>query len=200
MLELRNCWGETMMSSLRWNSRDLESLPDDGKRYEIIDGELYVSKLPHYYHQRVCTKLATVLSAWSEKTGLGEVNAAPGLIFAEDNDGGPDLVWCTFSRLKSILKADGKLHGAPELIVEVLSPGKRNEHRDREAKLKLYSRRGVSEYWIVDWIGRNVAVYRRDHAELTLIHTLREPDLLSSPLLPEFSYSLRDLFASIPNQ
>ena len=56
-----------MTSSLRWNSRDLESLTDDTKRYEIIDGELYVSRLPHYYHQRVCVDLTTLLDVWSKK-------------------------------------------------------------------------------------------------------------------------------------
>lgn len=189
-----------MTSTLRWNSRDLESLPEDGKRYEIVDGALYVSKQPHYYHQGVCVKVSSFLETWSGKTELGEINYAPGLIFAEDDDVAPDIVWSSFSRLKTVLEADGKLHAAPELVIEVLSPGPRNESRDREAKLKLYSRRGVGEYWIVDWISRQVEVYRRERAQLRLVSTLFDPDSLTSPLLPGFSCPVADLFKGIPAQ
>src|SRR5437867_2349484 len=189
-----------MADTLRWSSKDLEALPDDGKRYEIIDGELYVSKQPHYYHQRLCTKLSALLDTWSDQTKLGEVTAAPGLIFADDDDVAPDLVWSSFSRLETVLGADGKLHAAPELVIEVLSPGPRNESRDREAKLKLYSRRGVSEYWIVDWIARLIEVYRREQVQLTLASTLFESDDLASPLLPGFSASVAELFKRIPPQ
>ena len=187
-----------MASRLGWTSKDLEALPDDTKRYEIIDGELYVSKQPHYYHQLLCSRLTALLYNWSDKTGLGEVTGAPGLIFAEDNDVAPDLVWTSFARLQTILQADGKLHAAPELVIEVLSPGSHNESRDREAKLKLYSRRGISEYWIVDWIARHAEVYRREEAQLNLLSTLLEADTLTSPLLPGFSCRLADLFKGIP--
>jgi Uma2 family endonuclease len=131
---------------------------------------------------------------------LGEGNYAPGLIFAEDDDVAPDIVWSSFSRLQTVLQADGKLHAAPELIVEVLSPGARNATRDREAKLKLYSRRGVGEYWIVDWMTHRIEVYRREQAQLNLISTLFESDTLTSPLLPGFSCPLADLFKGIPIQ
>ena len=187
-----------MTSKLRWTSKDLESFPDnDGKRYEIIDGELYVSRQPHYNHQYVCNELAYFLTAWSKQTALGQVSGAPGLIFAEDDDVAPDLVWTSHSRLRTILQADGKLHAAPELVIEILSPGKTNETRDREAKLKLYSRRGVSEYWIVDWIGRRIEVYRRENAQLNLVATLLESDTLTSPLLPGFVCPLMELFKGI---
>ena len=55
-------------------------MPDNGKRYEIIDGELLVSKQPHYSHQRVCSNLAFVFESWDRQTGKGEVTVAPGLI------------------------------------------------------------------------------------------------------------------------
>ena len=187
-----------MTSRLRWTSKDLESMPDDGKRYEIIDGELYVSKQHHYYHQRVCTKLTFLLESWNQQAGLGEASGAPGLIFAEDDDVAPDIVWASFARLQTILQPDGKLHAAPELIIEVLSPGARNEKRDRESKLKLYSRRGVSEYWIVDWTARRVEVYRREQSQLVLVSTLFGSDVLASPLLPGFSCALADLFKGFP--
>jgi Uma2 family endonuclease len=186
-----------MTKSLGWTSADLETLPDDGKRYEIIDGELFVSKQPHYNHQRTCTRLATRLEIWSNESKAGEVTQAPGLIFAEDDDVAPDIVWVSKERLESVLGADGKLHAAPELIIEVLSPGRSNEQRDREAKLALYSRRAVEEYWIADWRERQFEVYRREGDELRLTAILREGDTLESPLLPGFSCLIAELFAGM---
>src|SRR5579864_4504359 len=127
------------MKSLIWTSRDIEMMPDDGKRYEVVDGELYVSKQPDYHHQRFCLRLGGLLDAWCLQTGAGEANAAPGLIFGENDDVAPDVIWISRERLAIALQKDGKLHIAPELVVEVLSPGVTNEHRDREIKLKLYS-------------------------------------------------------------
>jgi Uma2 family endonuclease len=187
-----------MSTTTRWTSADLESLPDDGTRYEIIDGELYMSKQPHFYHQDVCTELLVGLSNWSKEAKLGRVVLAPGLIFAEDDDVSPDLVWASNARLIECLKADGKLHDAPELVVEVLSPGGANERRDREAKLKLYSRRGVIEYWIVSWQTRTVDIFRRGETDLKLAGNLGETDSLQSPILPGFSYPVSALFEHIP--
>ena len=140
-----------MSTTTRWTSEDLESLPDDGTRYEIIDGELFMSKQPHFYHQDVCTRLLFVLENWNRSVNFGRAAGAPGLIFAEDNDVAPDIVCLSNARLAESLQSDGHLHTAPELVIEVLSRGSANERRDRDAKLNLYSRRGVGEYWIASW-------------------------------------------------
>ena len=188
-----------MTASPRWTSADLQALPDNGKRYEIIDGELLVSRQPHYYHQLVCFRLGLLLESWNKATGRGQVNLAPGVIFADDDDVAPDVIWISHERLAASLAPDGKLHSAPELIVEVLSPGEVNERRDREAKLRLYSRRGSLEYWIVDWRTRSVEVYRRDQTELRLVGTLYESDSLATPLLADFSCVVAGLFERIPS-
>ena len=91
------------------------------------------------------------------------------------------------------MQDDGKLHFAPDLIVEVLSPGLANQ-RDREAKLKLYSRRAVLEYWLVDWSICSVEVYRRHNVHLDLFARLVKGDLLESAMLPGFSTQVDDLF------
>jgi len=187
-----------MTQSVRWTSADLELFPDDGKRYEIVDGELFVSKQPDWHHQLVCTRLLAALSQWSSETAAGVPNLAPGVIFGPEDDVAPDVVWVSRERLPSVLREDGKLHGAPDLVIEVLSPGPTNERRDREVKLKLYSQRGVREYWIVDWRGRQVEVYRREEIALRLVGTLFERDILSSPLLPGFNCPVASLFADIP--
>ena len=184
-----------MTTSIRWTSADLEALPDDGKRYEIIDGELFMSKQPNWHHQFTCVRFARFLDEWNDRTGLGVVNAAPGVIFAEDDDVAPDVVWISKARLIMALQPDGKLHAAPELMIEVLSPGTTNERRDREAKLKLYSQRGVQEYWVADWRRRQVEIHQREHAALHLVATLYEQDTLQSPLLPDFSIQVLRLFS-----
>src|SRR5262249_20686865 len=70
--------GNRAMATLQWSSKDLELLPDDmsGKRYEIIDGELYVSKQPRWEHQFVCNRLWEVLQVWSRRTKMGVANSA----------------------------------------------------------------------------------------------------------------------------
>jgi Uma2 family endonuclease len=186
------------MAKTRFTSRDLEVLPEDTKRYEIIDGELYVSKQPSYEHQAMCGGMFFALEAWSQETGAGVTTIAPGVIFAEDDDVAPDLTWVARERLPALLGSDRHFHAAPDLIVEVLSPGRANEQRDREAKLGLYSRRAVREYWIVDWQTRQVEVYRRRDAALTLDATLLDSETLSSPLLPGFAFPLCNLFARLP--
>ena len=183
-----------MATTLRWTSADLENLPHNGNRYEIIDGELIVSKQPHYYHQLVCSNAIAVLAAWSKETNLGEANFAPGVIFADDDDMAPDVIWISKARLQAALAADGHLHQAPELVIEVLSPGAENRRRDREVKLKLYSRYGTEEYWVVNWQERRLEVYRRQEGILELEKTLNESDILQSPLLPGFSCKVGQFF------
>lgn len=183
-----------METARKFTSADLLLMPDDGKRYEVIEGELYVSRQPSFDHQYACSRLSYFLVAWDKESERGVTAVAPGLIFAEDDDVAPDLVWISRARLANALDKAGHLHTAPELVIEVLSPGKANEERDRQAKLKLYSRRGVSEYWIVDWMQRTVEVYRRERAALHLAATLHETDALESPLLPGFSCVVAKLF------
>jgi Uma2 family endonuclease len=180
--------------SLRFTVSDLELFPDDSQRYEIIDGELFVSKAAHYRHHRASARITIHLGNWSLETGLGEVLPTPGVVFTEADAVIPDLVWVSHDRLALLADEVGHLRGAPELVVEVLSPGVDNERRDREAKLKLYSAYGVAEYWIVDWRLETVAVYRRQRARLRLVTTLGYDDKLTSPLLPGFALPIAQLF------
>jgi Uma2 family endonuclease len=186
-----------MSTTARWTSTDLLAFGDDGQRREIIDGELYVSSQPHFYHQMVGSRYTTFLDLWNFETGDGVTAVAPGLIFAEDQDVAPDVIWASHERLATILHG-GKLYGAPELVIEVLSPGTRNIERDRTAKLGLYGRRGVDEYWIADWPRHRVEVYRRGGDTLAFVAALGPGDTLTSPLLPGFALPLDRLFAGIP--
>lgn len=185
-------------ADLLFTTYDLELMPDDGKRYEVVEGELYVSTQPSWHHQYACTQLLWALQDGNHRTGLGYANGAPGLIFSIHDAVAPDVVWVSQERLPQVLGEDGKLHGAPDLVVEVISPGWQNEQRDRDTKLKLYSRRGVREYWLVDWQARRVEVFRRSRTKLTQTATLLPEDELTSPLLPGFACRVALLFMPIP--
>ena len=186
------------MKAQHWTLPDLELLPDDGSRYEIIDGELYVSKQPDMQHQIVCGNIFFQLKSWSNQTQTGIAIYEPGVIFTNDNAVVPDVVWISNERFSTALQSDGKFHSCPELVVESLSPGPENERRDREIKLRLYSRRGAKEYWVVNWQERTLEVYQRQEGVLELIKTLDETDTLHSPLLPGFSCSVGQFFITVP--
>jgi Uma2 family endonuclease len=169
-------------AQILWTSADLDLLPKNSKRYEIIDGELYV------------TRFFTVLDIWSRATNLGEAEIGAGLIFGDNDDVIPDVIWMSKEKYVALIDDTGHFHGAPDLVIEVLSAGTENEKRDREVKLKLYSNQGVLEYWIADWRNKQIQVYRRENGVLKLVMTLFETDTLTSPLLPEFSCLISQIF------
>jgi Uma2 family endonuclease len=185
-------------TAFRFTTKDLEAMPEiEGVRYEIIDGELYVSYAPHAHHQYAADEIRLALRSSPELTAAGFTFTAPGLIFAEDQNVIPDLIWISKDRYTRGLDEAGHFTLAPELVVEVLSPGSSNELRDREIKLSLYSRQGVDEYWIVDWRARRIQVYRRFGAELRLVETLTGDATLTSPLLPGFVCPITNLWVPI---
>ena len=181
---------------IRWTVQDLAVIPDDWdhKRYEIINGELSVTRAPHIFHQDAGDNILFELSLWSRKTGLGKASSSPGLVFTESDAVIPDVVWASNEVRETGIDEAGHFTIAPELVVEVLSSGAENERRDREVKLRLYSLYGVQEYWIVNWRLKTITVYRRKDAQLTLVHTLNEADMLTSPLLPDFECEVAAIF------
>ena len=185
-------------NQVRWTIHDLEAFPDNGreKQYEIIDGELLVTRSPHFRHQDLASEIQFALMAWSKEFGLGKCVQTPGIIFAETDAVIPDLIWISNERLAQGLDEGGHLIVAPELIIEIASPGKSSGDRDRQLKRKLYSIYGVQEYWVGDWQLQNIEVYRRENAQLYLIETLYKEDCLTSPLLPDFSLPLERIFTA----
>lgn len=185
----------TPNDQLRWTSADLELLPDNSNRYEIIDGELYVTRAPHWKHQNVVTRLCKALPLQDAENRRGEVLTTPGLIFTDADNVIPDLIWISQDKLTMNVDEAGHFTTAPELVVEVLSQTPKDIVRDREMKLKLYSRMGVREYWIVDWQQQEIEVYRREQARLQLEYTLFAEDELTSPLFSDFSLKVAEIFA-----
>jgi Uma2 family endonuclease len=190
-----------LVTTQRWTIADLEQIeqPLDDTRYELIDGELYVSTQPDWRHQFIGTRIAIVLSAWSDRTRRGLAVIAPGVIFSPENAVAPDVVWVRSERMSTVLRDDGKLHSAPDLMVEILSPGTRNQQRDRVKKLALYAKWGVLEYWIVNWRARQIEVYRREQDELRRVGVWAASDTVESPCLPGLQISVAEFFARLPD-
>ena len=180
---------------IRWTSADIELLAcDKWKRYEIIDGELIVTRAPHIKHQNASGRIYSQLLIASDNSNTGTPFLTPGIIFSDADNVIPDVIWISHERLAQVVDSEGHLTGAPELVVEILSYGGSNERRDREAKLKLYSTACVQEYWIVDWKSQQVEIYIRQNTQLVQVATLLPTDVISSSLLPGFSCQVQKFF------
>jgi len=117
-----------------------------------------------------------------------------GVIFDDYNGVIPDLVFATHERMRKSL-IGGRFRAAPEIVIEILSPGASNERRDRHVKRSLYAARGVNEYWIVDPENRSVEIHRRDEAgDLVFGGSLRQSDSVTCGVLPGFSVRVDTLF------
>ena len=172
---------------------DLESLPDDGNRYELFEGELIVSRAPSLSHQRVLGNLYAILRAYLDQHPMGEVFLTPGVIFDQFNSAIPDAVFISSQRRRDIISGE-RVIGAPELVVEIVSPGKENARRDRELKRQVYGKHGVKEYWIADPEMRALEIYRSQRRTLKLVATLTDEDKITSPILPGFSCHASQFF------
>ena len=136
--------------------KDYLDMPEDGNRYEILDGELAVTPTPTLSHQLASGELHLLFRSWTKVAG-GLVIYAPATVYlAKDTILEPDLFWISADNLPH--RSDGKIvRGAPDLVVEILSPG--TQSRDRGAKQQLYARFGVREYWLVNPMKRSVEIY-----------------------------------------
>jgi Uma2 family endonuclease len=179
---------------IRYTYEDYLTFPDDGRRHELIDGEHFVTPAPVRRHQKLSGRLLFALEAWLRAHPVGEVYAAPLDVILSDVDVvEPDLLFVSNERAEILGKW---VHGAPDLVIEILSPGTRRT--DEVAKRHLYERVGVREYWIVDGEIDVVKVYRRqEDGTFPRVADLcrEEGHSLDTPLLPGFSLLLAELFA-----
>ena len=172
---------------------DLDAMPEDGNRYEVIEAELFVSRAPGLPHQIVSGNVYYQLRSYLDKNPIGKIIATPGLILSQYSGVIPDLVFYTHRRGEEII-ANERLVAAPDIVIEILSPGRENISRDRIAKRQLYAKHEVTEYWIVDSENRSVEIYRLAGQSLELAAMLRSEDLISSPLLPGFDCPVSKIF------
>ena len=170
------------MPSTRTTWDDAQAMPDDGNRYEAIGGELYVTPAPRLRHQRVSQRLEWALKEILVDPGHGETFHAPvGIVFPTGEGVQPDIVFVSAERASML--AEMAIEGAPDLVIEILSPG--TAHRDRGVKLDLYERQGVAEYWIVDPDARLIETWRFDRDPRFERHHRRVPVRLGERVLGE---------------
>ncbi|SRR5216684_478410 len=172
---------------------DFVLFPDDGLRHELIDGEHYVTPSPNLKHQKVSGNLYLLIRSWLADHPVGRIFYAPlDVVISKHDVVEPDLLYVSHARAGVLTAAN--LQGAPDLVIEIGSPGTRK--RDETIKRRLYERSGVAEYWVVDPELDAIRVYRRTAdgfarpAELS-----REAgDWLASALFPGLEISLARVF------
>jgi Uma2 family endonuclease len=172
---------------------DLDCTPDDGNKYELIEGEIYMSRAPSLTHQITLQNFLMSLGSYVTTHPIGVVVPGPGVIFDDFNGVIPDIIFFSNERRAEIASGD-RLNGAPDLVIEIISPGAENERRDRVLKRRLYGRFGVREYWLVDLINRSVEVYELGQDGLDLTASYSGDDEMTSSILPGFRARLADLF------
>lgn len=169
---------------------DYAAMPADGRRYELHEGEIYVNPAPTPRHQRISRDLEFLLHAHVVEGQLGEVFNAPiDVILGRVTVVQPDIVFVARERLAMV--SERGIEGAPDLVVEILSPS--TEVVDRGAKLQLYARHGVRHYWIVDPAACSLAEHVLADRDLALRGTFTAPDRCTTALFPDLVIPLADI-------
>ena len=166
---------------------------DESCRYELIGGEFIVSTAPRFIHQLLSMRISEQFLDYLKQHPIGHILTTPGLIFSEFDGVIPDLIFVSHERCDEILdEPSGKFHGAPEIVIEILSPGRVNARRDLQIKRELYEIYQVPEYWVVKPLEKEIEVFAP--GKIAKIYT--ENELLKTNLLPDFELNIKKLFAS----
>ena len=175
---------------IKFTYEDYCNAPED-KRYELHDGDLILVPSPNEPHQKLSRELTTDINLFIRHTGLGTVYSAPFDVVLSDTDVvQPDVIFV--SRERSHIVTRENIQGAPDLVVEVLSPS--TAHRDRTFKRALYARHGVREYWLVDTDAHSIEVLQLEEEGYHTVGTYSAGQTLSSPTLIGFSVNIDDIF------
>jgi Uma2 family endonuclease len=178
-------------AKVRFTYNDYLLLPED-KRHEILEGELYVVAAPNTRHQRVSLNLKLALFQYVRHRNLGVILDAPyDVILSEENVVQPDIIFISKERAGII--GELNLQGAPDIVIEILSPGTRS--KDLEVKRKIYAAFGVPEYWIVDPEAATAEVLVWSELGYVTAGVYGKSQKLFSPLLPDLNLLLSEAFA-----
>jgi Uma2 family endonuclease len=181
--------------------QDLLRLPEDLLRHELIDGEHYVSPAPALQHQRIVLNLGRILSTFVRARRCGEVLIAPvDVLFSQRDVVEPDVLYVAAAHADRL--RERYVAGAPDLVIEVLSPASRGV--DRIRKRRLYEAHGVAEFWIVDPAAQTIGIHRGEAPQASgppgirmarhAVLALARGDAVETPLLPDLRLPLADVF------
>ena len=178
-------------TELKFTYRDYLLLPE-GDRRELIEGDFHVVPGPSFRHQTVSANIGEILRGFVRKEKLGTVLWAPfEVVLSPESVVQPDILFVSNERREII--TEDNVAGAPDLVVEILSPS--TAERDRELKLTLYTRYGVREYWIVDPEDSTVQVMGLG-AEGPADVRMFASGSVESSVLPELTIQLEDIFSA----
>jgi len=170
---------------------DYERLPE-GAPYQLIEGELVMSPAPTPDHQSISNRISFELTKVTLEQDLGKVFCAPiDVYLSNTNTYQPDIIFIAQENLKLI--GDKKIEGAPDLVIEILSPS--TAYYDLKRKRRVYETAGVREYWIVDPFERSIEVYENIGGQFQLFNRAEAEGAAQSKLLPGFQLSLSTAFA-----
>ena len=177
----------------RYTYQDYLDLPDDGKRYEVIHGELVMTPAPYTFHQIVSGNLEYELRTFVKKEKSGKVFYAPvDVLLSENNVLQPDILF--ISKERSNIITEKNIAGAPDLIIEIISPS--SAYYDLLEKKEIYEKFGVQEYWIVDPKKQRVEIYVNHDNQFELNQRLDSKGTLKSRVLAGFEMSVEQIFCS----
>ena len=183
----------TAQPAVKLTYEDYCAAPADS-RYELLDGELIMVPAPNLKHQTVSAEIYAQLRQFIKARSLGTLLYAPCDVLLSANDVvQPDILFVSRQR-EQLLRDGQKVQGPPDLVVEILSPS--TAERDRGAKLALYSRYGVTEYWLVDPVAETIQIHRLQGQILVPTRTFGREETLRSPLLVGLELRLDDIFSS----
>ena len=180
--------------TIQWTYEDYLAFPEDGKRYEIIEGERYMSPAPKTKHQEVSGNLLYLLKAYLRQTKRGKVFDAPtDVILSDINIVQPDLLVVLAARTSIVTEKN--IQGVPDLVIEIISESTRKT--DETTKKKIYEQYGVLEYWIVDPELALVKIYRLTDGRYGRAEERAEErgETVTTVLLPGLDISLTEVFA-----
>lgn len=178
-------------SAIKLTYQEYLQMSDDFNRHEIIEGEHYVTPSPSKRHQKISIKLSAILYLWVEDHSLGEVFTAPYDVVLSDTDVVvPDLLFVSKSR--SSISYEENVQGAPDLIVEILSPS--TSKRDLGIKKTLYEKFGVAEYWVIDPDQKSIEIFTLEVGKFSRHIRLTFKDQLTSSLFPGLQIPLSQIF------
>lgn len=170
---------------------DLQTMPEDGNRYELLEGDIEVTPSPSSLHQRLLTRLAIHLGHYVETNHLGTLIAAPmDVVLAPITVVQPDLLFVARER-EEIIRPNF-VAGPPDLVVEVLSPT--TAERDRRAKRSLYARYAVPNYWIIDPVARILDGLALSSTGYDLTQHAGWNEAFFGQPFPDFEFRLSDIW------
>lgn len=174
-----------------WTYDDYAALPDDGNRYEIVEGVLYMSPAPSIVHQKIVGRIFYHLFTYVELEGLGTVLTSPvDVVLSRFDTLQPDVLVILNAGQEKLQEA--RIAGAPDLVVEVASPG--SSISDRNRKYRVYVRTGVKEYWIVDPGTRSIEVLILENDDYRSLGVFREKATLPSQIVPALPVQVKQFF------